>query len=157
MSIVNALQTIQATSSAYSDLPELAHARPLILQHPSHPHGASEESSMSWLLDFYPSVFRSVTTSYAKVATPTHTHTPLPPRIPTPPSHTHSTNSPKDKLSEAFTAEQQQQQDSQSGHHSGGSPTSDQGSLGGFSSAGTETVTAQPDYNAHTIFRSQEK
>ena len=68
--------------------------------------------------------------------------------------------SPKDKLSEAFTAEQQQQtqqqqqqqQDNQSGHHSGGSPTSDQGSLGG-----TETVPAQPDYNAHTIFRSQER
>ena len=80
--------------------------------------------------------------------------------------HTHTLHvysgatSPKDKLSEAFTAEQQQQaqqqaqqqQDNQSGHHSGGSPTSDQGSLGG-----TETVTAQPDYNAHTIFRSQER
>ena len=74
----------------------------------------------------------------------------------------YSASSPKDKLSEAFTTEQQQQQqqqqDNQSGHHSGGSPTSDQGSLGGYSSAGTETVvTAQPDYNAHTIFRSQEK
>lgn len=68
-----------------------------------------------------------------------------------------SASSPKDKLAEAFTAEQQdqsQQQDNQSGHHSGGSPTSDQSSLGGCSS---ETITAQPDYSAHTIFRAQEK
>ena len=107
----------------------------------------------------------------------THTHTHTHTLSHTQHTHTHwhthslmlttytyySASSPKDKLSEAFTAEQQQQQqqqqqqDNQSGHHSGGSPTSDQGSLGGYSSAGTETVTAQPDYNAHTIFRSQEK
>ena len=108
---------------------------------------------MSWLLDFYPAVFRSVLLTCQTQVRP-HSYT-----------HTHySASSPKDKLSEAFTAEQQQQahqqqqqQDNQSGHHGGGSPTSDQGSLGGYSSAGTETVTAQPDYNAHTIFRSQEK
>ena len=93
----------------------------------------------------------------------THIHTHTHSLILTTYSYTYySASSPKDKLSEAFTAEQQQQQqqqqqDNQSGHHSGGSPTSDQGSLGGYSSAGTETVTAQPDYNAHTIFRSQEK
>lgn len=76
-------------------------------------------------------------------------------------THTYSATSPKDKLAEvqeAFTAEQQQQQqENQSTHHSGGSPTSDHGSVGGCSSAGVETMSAQPEYNSHTVFRSQEK
>ena len=83
-------------------------------------------------------------------------------------SHIHvcSATSPKDKLAEvqeAFTVEQQQpqqqqqQQEGQPSRHSGESPVSDHSSMGGCGSAGAETMSAQPDYHAHTIFRSQER
>ena len=72
-------------------------------------------------------------------------------------TYIYSATSPKDKLSEVQEAFTEQQQEGQPARHSGGSPTSDHGSLGGCSSAGAETMSAQPDYNAHTIFRSQEK
>ena len=71
-----------------------------------------------------------------------------------------SAASPKDKLievQEAFPADQQQESQ-QSHQHSNGSPTAEHGSSGGpGNSVVLETTSAQPDYNAHTIFRSQEK
>lgn len=52
---------MQCSSPTYTGLPELTSVRPLILHHPHMvdgvgPAGGGDETSMSWLYDFYPSV-----------------------------------------------------------------------------------------------------
>lgn len=58
------IMLLQCSSPTYSELPELNPVRPLILHHPHmviEGVGSGEESSMSWLYDFYPNVLGSVT------------------------------------------------------------------------------------------------